>query len=863
MDAASFNILCNIASSIIIGVANKIYLNYNTSKKSDYSKEIIDLLDNRIDDSVSIVTDSGTFEKFMKLPQVSDLLQNYITYKITGELSYRLKDIKSKKKKLNILDENDIINYLVSRLMLQYEKELSIPTKSDLQKYFHILFSCATDFFASKLELNQRALAFFVNNRLDENFNEVYKKLNEISNKISKSMVMPIYKTNSDYQKVKIEYMKSIKQIFEKGFIYLMGEYRFNQFYIAPTLSILDDRMFFDRNRLFFTGSIIFNDIEPAFNYGYKNNSNWMNIFSTKDIVYVVGGAGFGKSLFMKNMINNFEQLCINDSSEHLVIYCELKSFYSGNEASKKSIIDYLQESMISITGLGNNKISTEFIQYFLDVGRCIILFDALDEVSKENREKLHKMIISFFQNCNPNNKICITSRDRGFIPQEDIEVIKICPLSKEEISKYIDKIIELKKFKKEDKSTFLLQTETLIKKNFLNNFLILSLLVNIYKSERELPENKVDLYKKCFEYIAKKREEEKSKTGYNWELIVPLMKDSTFIQLSILAAPNNTDIDRQEVEKTLLALYKSKYADECKTENAIKEFLEFCSNRTELFIPSSGDDKFKFFHRSFFEYFYSKHIYQHSEIEEIYNLMASFDVDSEVFELTVAMIKEDNEIKYQKLIKYIINKVELEFHSHNISLISFNILTLVMQVVDDDLFIKKYLDLIINNKSIFIKDESELKNQNIIKHIVLKAIDKDILIKELFETAFEKDVIIKLLMQFSTFKKDFFVELNTSEILEHNEIKNGFHYALRHIGFFESPFYLCLYRKDNSILALLEKYTNLSKNEFESLLGSILHDRKRKNLVQKGYKNYNGLSIENKTILCKMILGNSLIENN
>ena len=49
-------------------------------------------------------------------------------------------------------------------------------------------------------------------------------------------------------------------------------------------------------------------------------------------------------------------------------------------------------------------------------------------------------------------------------------------------------------------------QNKKLIDKVFLNSFLVLSLLVNIYKSEKELPENKLELYQKCFEYISNKR---------------------------------------------------------------------------------------------------------------------------------------------------------------------------------------------------------------------------------------------------------------------------------------------------------------------------------------------------------------------
>lgn len=154
--------------------------------------------------------------------------------------------------------------------------------------------------------------------------------------------------------------------------------------------------------------------------------------------------------------------------------------------------------------------------------------------------------------------------------------MLEIFPLNSKDIEDYIEKMISLKKFKREEKNTFMEQASVLIEKDSLNNFLVLSLLVNIYKAEKELPENKIDLYKKCFEYIAKKREEEKSKTGYNWKNIYPLMKDSTFINLSILAAPNNRDVERKQIETLLLNQYKTNIEMKRKQNVRLRNFWSF-----------------------------------------------------------------------------------------------------------------------------------------------------------------------------------------------------------------------------------------------------------------------------------------------
>ena len=57
--------------------------------------------------------------------------------------------------------------------------------------------------------------------------------------------------------------------------------------------------------------------------------------------------------------------------------------------------------------------------------GRCIILLDALDEVDKERRQELHSHVIHYFKNQNPNNKVCITSRARGFLQKRILKCLK------------------------------------------------------------------------------------------------------------------------------------------------------------------------------------------------------------------------------------------------------------------------------------------------------------------------------------------------------------------------------------------------------------------------------------------------------
>lgn len=765
------------------------------------------------------------FSKFLRTPQIHDLLTQYLFYLTKNKLLM----LTPKKKIL----KNDVINYVISVLENNFSELSSEITIMSIKEYVNILTKICSANLSDEIYSNiveKKNGKIFVKSFMTDILTQIVaqsKEIDYIELILSKEFVP----YNSSYEKIKTDYIRVLKQYYQSGFIYLLGEYKFNEFYIPPILMVQQDRMY---------GRRIFRRDEEI----DVLRSRWMNIFSGRNIVYIVGGAGYGKSLFLRNIINNFSKINIDNIQDYILIYCDLKAYYNNGDFSKKTMVDFFQESMISVTGMED--ISKGFIRYYLDIGRCIILLDALDEVPKNLRDDLHKKVVAFFATRNQNNKVCITSRNRGFLPKQDIEVLEIFPLNSKDIEDYIEKMISLKKFKREDKSTFMEQAHVLIEKDFLNNFLVLSLLVNIYKAEKELPENKIDLYKKCFEYIAKKREEEKSKTGYNWKNIYPLMKDSTFINLSILAAPNNRDIERKQIETLLLKQYKNKYSDEAEAECAVKEFLEFCSNRTELFVPAAVDDKFKFFHRSFSEYFYSRHIHQQSEIADMYDLMAKFDIDSEVFELTVALVKEDNEEKYQKLINYIFDKVDEEFSSSEQKTTAFGILTLAMQVIDDAYYIKRYFEIVIQYNALMSKNKVRQLNQKFMCMWLEKEIERDALKMEEFVNAFSEHCVRYVLKSIAERGIPRFQDLRT-DYAWNIENDRKFNYSMMsNMG--NVPFYMILCYNHNCLYSLIEKYLDTEFTRI-NIFGINMKEK-------KAAKYYNKLSRTERNQFLELLCG-------
>lgn len=623
--------------------------------------------------------------------------------------------------------------------------------------------------------------------------------------------------------------------------IYLLDKFDINEFYVPPFLTQREGKAH-ELNFRYYRSSM------QKTLYKGGNFDDWKYIFDRSNIVYVTGGAGYGKSLFMKKVIGEYEKLNIVDSHEYIVIYGELKNFFINNTSSPLSVVDFLHNSMKRETLIEDSRISEKLINYYLKRGRCIVLLDALDEVDKEKRQELHSHVIHYFKNQNPNNKVCITSRARGFLPEKNIEVFEIEPLNRVQIQTYVDNVIKLGKFDKLDRESFLKQTQILVDKGFLNSFLVLSLLINIYKAERELPENKLELYQKCFEYISNKREKEKSQEKYDWALISTLMKDNTFMELANLCLPNNSDVSKDIIKERLTQIYKTKYVSENQTELAIDQFLIFCSDRTELFVPASGEDCFKFFHRSFFEYFYSQYIFTRmSSVEEIYDAWSSFDVDSEIFELTLAMFKQKNESKYQEIVEYLLEKLEKTFGNNDERINVMNMIVLCMQVIDDELYKKQFVAFIVDNVEFCSKNIQKIHNQG----FIINVINSDNYYKKMIINKYRDIAIYESVIAFlKVYPEAEQLYKQNSKHSNYTQEIEMFKYRFKH--FYNFYFYSQIYFSN---IAINEVFENLTSADLIRIGGNAGATTREINKTQAKYKKYLALKPEMKEKINKLLL--------
>lgn len=850
MNLAVENVLYSIVASIICdigkyGLGQLKYRKVNFEKK-DVEKYVLENMDKKYE----LLCQSGILLNFLRSPLIIDTINNYITYVITGKLEIKLSNNSiNKKGKSKYLEESEIVKFLSDNLQKRYidANAFTIPEKHIIESFFMEMFSLSSNYIIEQLSHEEAAMIYFVNNKMNLLGNGVISKLDEIESILRQSIQSEVIYTDDKYLEDKEYYTKILKDNHRMAHIYLLDKFDINEFYVPPFLT--------QREENIYGLNIRYIRSNPMYRIGMQEElhnevdfDDWKYIFERSNIVYVTGGAGYGKSLFMKKLIGEYEKLNIVDANEYMVIYGELKNFFINNTNNPVSVVDFLQNSMKRETLIEDARVSKKLINYYLKRGRCIILLDALDEVDKEKRQELHSHVIHYFKNQNRNNKVCITSRARGFLPEKNIEVFEIEPLNRVQIQIYVDNIIKLGKFDKSDRESFLQQTQILVDKGFLNSFLVLSLLINIYKAERELPENKLELYQKCFEYISNKREKEKSQEKYDWALISTLMKDNTFMELANLCLPNNSDVSKDIIKERLTQIYKTKYVSENQTELAIEQFLVFCSDRTELFVPASGEDCFKFFHRSFFEYFYSQYIFTRmSSVGEIYDAWRTFDVDSEIFELTLAMFKQKNESKYQEIVEFLLEKLEKRFSNNTERINVMNMLVLCMQVIDDELYKRQFVDFIVNNVEFCNKNIQEIHNQGFIIDVINSNSDyKDMIINKYGDVAIYESVIdfLKVYPEAEQFLKQ------NSKRSDYNKQAEIFKFRFGY--FYNFNFYSQIYF---STIPINKIFENLSSKDIVTLGKKMGATIKEINRNQTKYKKYLALRPEIKENIDKLLL--------
>ena len=431
------------------------------------------------------------------------------------------------------LEEKNFLDSLLQKMVQSFEnspsRKLSLEDKSVIADFLNSILAQTKDFVTQQLPSREQDILYNLCQlqiRENEFFKKTDKKLSQIMDSIRKPNTIKEDETQlpPDFDQLILDCNDTLRKSMEKVKVYSWDDLSFMSVYVLPSLkidmppfvrhanirennnisptSLLYSNLYDSLNSL--TSVLSDEDIDSLFQTDYVERRKALinSIFSYSHIIYVIGGAGFGKSLFLQSLCVNPSMLDGYDDAPFLIIRGDLKRMIQSDGVFK-SMRQFLEECLVHTSLKKPDEFPPNFLHRCLKAGRCLILLDALGDVGNDQRNELHQRVISYFQGANSSNRVCITSRDRGFIPVKDIVCFSICPITDRDVGEYVDRFITLDKFPEEERDRFIQQATGLVNKGFVRGFLTLSLLLAIYKNEEELPANKVAL---CYATAVRER---------------------------------------------------------------------------------------------------------------------------------------------------------------------------------------------------------------------------------------------------------------------------------------------------------------------------------------------------------------------
>ena len=221
--------------------------------------------------------------------------------------------------------------------------------------------------------------------------------------------------------------------------------------------------------------------------------------------------------------------------------------------------------------------------------------------------------------------------------------------------------------------------------------------------------------------------------------------------------------------------------------------------------------------------------------------------MDSEIFELTLAMFKQKNESKYQEIVEFLLKKLKETFSDKIERINVMNMLVLCMQVIDDELYKKQFVNFIADNIEFCNKNIQKIHNQEIIINVINSNSDyKDMVIDRYEDIAIYESVIalLKIYPEAEQFLKQDYKHR------DYNKQVNVFKFRFE--SCYNYNFYSQIYFSNIDINKVFE---NLSSSDLITLGKNAGATTKEINKIRAKYKKYLALKPEIKENVDKLLL--------
>jgi len=311
------------------------------------------------------------------------------------------------------------------------------------------------------------------------------------------------------------------------------------------------------------------------------------------NFILISGTGGLGKSMMMRHLL--LDAINHYDETKKIPIFIPLKDYNDTYD----SLLEYTYEKFESLGG-------TDSIITFSDMligGKCLLLFDGLDEIKSDFRKNFEHDL-DLFTDKYTNNMFVISSRPTGsFVSLHRFTVLDLCPFSKEQALALIDKL-EFRPDEPAIKSNFRKELDTnlfITHREFTQNPLLLTIMLMTYEQFAEIPSKMHIFYREAYTALSQKHDA--SKGAYKRVLKTGLTADQFSDFFAEFCARSYRD-EKFEFTDVLFDKYFNLLHERTKAHFEISA-SDFRDDLVEnMCLMYYENNKYHFTHRSFQEYF-------------------------------------------------------------------------------------------------------------------------------------------------------------------------------------------------------------------------------------------------------------------
>lgn len=407
--------------------------------------------------------------------------------------------------------------------------------------------------------------------------------------------------------------------------------------------------------------------------FGKKSKADFQDycglesFFDTSNKIVIIGKAGYGKSTTINYLYCNFEKLY---NEKVFKIKIDLKDYAKSISENREDLLTCLaKEVSLKIKNYKSDIDALKIkIGSYLDSGKCLIVFDALDEITTQKAREDVRESISSLCNIYPLSKYVVTSREVGYLSNDfddDFLHYRICEFSENQIEQYIRNWLDInRQSNREDFiSNFNLAVDNANCRELITSPIILVLALIIFNIDRQLPKDRIRFYEKCINTFLFQREDRKGtiedsfKDFVTDENILPSIANYKFEHI---LKDMEYSFNRRELRSAIL-----KGADIDKSmifhiNKGLDEYIKYLVNRTELIIEEN-EDVYGFSHKTFYDYFIAKYYSTHYDFGVLKTFLEEWIGDSnydDLARLIIENLKLNYPSKYKEVMDYLFEYV-------------------------------------------------------------------------------------------------------------------------------------------------------------------------------------------------------------